>query len=382
MRDFSPLYVPALRDKKGERLALQSLAEDIKDAVCPRLIIPPPKERDQELGRPPTAEEVVSGTGKRLGMQWPLRPAFVDPRFLFKDKDLGEAKADVWLPRMIDMARTSGAAVIPLATLSDLAETRAQAFAASLAGDLPVQIGIAVESGDLEDEDLNERISLGLDRLKLSPNQCAVFADFSDADFSDADAVVGVMQGTLEQVQELGSWKQVIFQGTNYPTSNPAKPGETVFESRTEWDAWRKAVAFDSSTAEHLIFGDYGADNAVFRFSSGGGAPAQRHYRYATPKGWMIMRGSEAGKQSDVMRNLAKHLVQSEHFAGRTFSKADDSLFKIAEGLLSPGTPSNWREINMAHHITRVVRDIGRVKKIAFRNREVAPIAQQAELPL
>jgi hypothetical protein len=41
-----------------------------------------------------------------------------------------------------------------------------------------------------------------------------------------------------------------------------------------------------------------------------------------------------------------------------------------------PGTATTWREINTTHHITQVVRDIGRVKDLSFADLKVEPIKQ------
>jgi hypothetical protein len=58
--------------------------------------------------------------------------------------------------------------------------------------------------------------------------------------------------------------------------------------------------------------------------------------------------------------------VRSGRFAGRGFCSADDYIFKTAMGWDGPGNGTTWREINTAHHITRVVRDIGNIRGMSF----------------
>jgi hypothetical protein len=166
----------------------------------------------------------------------------------------------------------------------------------------------------------------------------------------------------------MGTWRQVIFQGTNYPDTNPAEPGGTHRVLRNEWSAWRKAVGFDPSTAEHMLFGDYAADCATMKFGGGGGR-AIRHYRYTTSDAWRVERGDDEGKDAVAMRAVCRRIVASGDFAGRSFSAADEFIFLTACGEAGPGTSTRWRAVNTTHHITRVVADIGGVRGFVLRQR-------------
>ena len=100
----------------------------------------------------------------------------------------------------------------------------------------------------------------------MTPEGCAILADFSDADFSDALAVANIAQAALEDLQGIGRWRHVIFQGTNYPELNPAELDGNAIIPRNEWLAWKEAIKLDGTSPEHLVFGDYGADCAKFEF--------------------------------------------------------------------------------------------------------------------
>ncbi|WP_422022179.1 beta family protein [Pyruvatibacter mobilis] len=43
------IYVPCLRLKAGEYRGLHHLSHDVKDKITPRLVVPPPKDKDPEL---------------------------------------------------------------------------------------------------------------------------------------------------------------------------------------------------------------------------------------------------------------------------------------------------------------------------------------------
>ena len=216
-------------------------------------------------------------------------------------------------------------------------------------------------SGDLVGRDALLPLLDHLDAMGLSPADCAVIADFADTEFSQPEIVAPIIGGALDLLQDLGLWRLVVFQGTNYPARNPADAGGSSTVSRTEWIAWRQAVRFDPATAEHMIFGDYAADCATMTFGTGGGR-AFRHYRYATPEAWLVQRGTDGGTDAAVMRDVCRRILDSGHFAGRTFSSADEYIFRTAHSEAGPGNATIWRAVNTTHHITRVVVDIGRVR--------------------
>ena len=358
-----PIYVPTLRLKQGEYRGLQRLAPDVADKIVPRLVVPPPKERDPEKHRLLTKDEIVHETGRRIADHWKMRDAFLDVRFLFAE--FGEPECVEWLPRMFDVARKAHAQPIPVMGLADALGPRAAAFRLALATEAATKVAIRVESGEI-DRDLGGRLAAAVSALGLTPEGCAVLADFSDADFSDALAVAGIAQAALEDLQGIGRWRHVVFQGTNYPEVNPAESDGDAVVPRNEWLAWKEAIKLDRASPEHLVFGDNGADCAKFEFKEPSGGIPIRHYRYTTSDSWLVVRGSAEGQAEAVMRGVCERILRSGKFAGRGFSSADDYIFKTAKGWDGPGNGSTWREINTTHHITRVVRDIGGIKGMAF----------------
>jgi hypothetical protein len=219
-----------------------------------------------------------------------------------------------------------------------------------------------------------------VDRLGLAPEDCLVIADFHDADFANAERVAPVIAGVLEMLQASAPWQQIVFQGTNFPEKNPAEPGLHAMVPRNEWIAWQQAVRFDPQTADHMIFGDYAADCAKIAFKGGGGAPPIRHYRYATPRAWRVQRGTDQGTCSAIMRKVCENILASGDFAGRTFSSADDYIFRTANNAGGPGRATDWRAVNTTHHITRVVTDLGMIRGVRFTRAVVDALDEQMRL--
>lgn len=371
------IYVPCVRAKPGEYRGLHNLSHDVKEKITPRLVVPPPKDKDPELGRPLTLEEIVYLTGKRTGEYWPFREAYLDTRFLFKE--FGEAGSGVWLPQLFNTARNHNGKVIPVVPLRDILGSSGAAFPLVAAEGCSSKYALRVESGDIIDPQFSLHVRNALSRLDVKAEECTLLLDFCDADFMDAEIVAEIARAAFEDVQEVANWRSVVFQGTNYPATNPAAPNGHIIVPRNEWRAWRSAIKFDKDTSDHLIFGDYAADCAKFEFKAGG-ARAIRHYRYATQDGWLVVRGAKTGFDKIVMKDVCKRILDSGHFAGRTFSPADEYIYQNAQGWNGPGNAMIWRGINTTHHITRVVQDIGKVKGMQFASHQVSDPPKQLSI--
>lgn len=370
---YRPVYCSALRMKAGELEGVRLLAPDVADSVLPRFIVPPKKERNDaeplliEMAETPDISVA-------LAAHWRDRPALIDATYIIDE--YGRDRLAAWLPNMFKRAWAAGVIAVPIAQLSDLGERELPAFTASIPSQSPLKFAICVSSDELVGAELRATLLNILSSLGLSAADCAVVADFAGAELSDPTIAAPIISGALETLQEIAQWRHIIFQGTHYPEVNPAKDGTVEIWPRNEWLAWREAVRFDPTTAEHMIFGDYAADCAKMAFG-GGGAPAIRHIRYATPVAWLVQRAVKEGKDAQRMHGVYKEIVESGSFAGEGFSTADAFIANGAKSSSAkPGNSTTWRQLNTTHHITQVVSDIAKVRGISIRK---APASEEVQ---
>lgn len=370
------IYVPSLRMKKGELEGLRALREDVVDCILPLLVIPPLKERESGSQEGLFAPgEAIPDVGGVLVRYWPRRSVFVDASPLFKEHTA--ERAVNWLPELFQRARNLDVLAVPVAVLTDLERVDISGFKASIAPSYSLKFGVRVQSGDMTDPNLNERVRSVLISLGLTASECAVFADFSDADLSDHFLVAPIIRSALEQIQTFGQWQLIAFQGTHYPEKNPAEPGQTISHPRNEWRAWREAVSFDPSTEEHMVFGDFAADSAKMDFGGKGGRPIP-HCRYTTDSHWLVIRGDETGSTNEVMKEVFGRVLKSGKFSGPQFSEADAYINDVAcDNLDGAGNATTWRQVNTTHHITRVVADIAKVRGIRITELPSSPTGDQ-----
>lgn len=345
-------YHPALRFKQGEYIAGSRIARDIQRHVAPRFIIPPPKEADPEKGKPLTLEEIATLTGDRIGKHWPLYPAFLDAQYV------AAALRDDGLKQLFRMAQGRNGKLAAVATVTDLFNPTFRNF---LRASRP-RIGIYLPYEDVDTAVLLE----GVKAVDCVPEDCVLFLDFTGAPL-EVDGVAASLAAIFDSLGTAARWGRMVFQGSAFPTKNPADHGGHSLVPRREWQIFLDVLKECSVSPDLLGFGDYGADSGEINFPKrGGGGRAIRHLRYTGTTHTLVVRGVEQGKDAAVMRDVCQRVLDSGQFAGQRFSYADDRIWRTAKELDGPGNASMWREWNMAHHITRVVRDLGSMAGITF----------------
>lgn len=355
-------YYPGLRLKQGEIFAASKLPPEFQAHVEPFFVVPPPKEYDHELGHIPTVQEIAYITGERIGKYWPMKRAYLDTQYIAED--LGENG----LRTLFRRAQDRNPSIVPVAKIGDLHKPL---FRDIQCGN-DVKLAITVGYEEIDPVALTE----GLKAVGLSAEDCLLFINFTGAPL-DPEISVGSISAIFDLCSELGHWKRIVFQGSNFPSKNPAKHGQDVFVQRNEWAVFHAALKESGIPPDQLGYGDFAADCGEMNFPrKNGGARAIRHLRYTTKTHTLVVRAQQEGTDSILMRNVCQRILSSGHFAGQAFSSADDKIFRIANGLDGPGNASMWREWNTSHHITRVVRDLGAMAGIKFSDTPVTTFKQ------
>lgn len=123
----------------------------------------------------------------------------------------------LWLPKMFENARKANARPIPLVAVDDLLRDDLNGYKACIDTAASLKFGVVFSSGDLADAEIGHQALAAIEKLGLAASDCMVIADFHDADFTNPDHVAPVIAGVLDTLQSLASWRQIVFQGTNFP---------------------------------------------------------------------------------------------------------------------------------------------------------------------
>lgn len=359
-------YYPALRAKPGEFAACGRLAARFQEHICPRFVVPPPTESDPEKGRVPTLDEVAYMMGDRLGKSWPHRRAFLDPQFA------AAALGDDGVATLFRMATAVNSRLVPVLTLEDLANPNRQA----LIRDGAVRAGVYLDFEEANPATLVEAVG----KAGIGPEHCVLFVDFTGAPLG-ADFAPNIGE-VFDQLDGTARWSKIVYQASAYPEKLPVGANEHTLIARTEWTTFQEVLNETSVQPDRLAYGDFGADcgRMVFPKGKGGGRP-RPHLRYTGGTHTLVVRGSDSGPFTPTMRKVCQQIIDSEQYSGRRFSPADDRIWRNAKGVTATcGDPTSWRELNTAHHMVRIVRDLGALSGLEFEEDTVAEYTEQESL--
>lgn len=363
-------YYPALRAKPGEFAACCSIARRFQQHICPRFVIPPPGEVDPEIGHAPTADELGHFTGHRIGKWWPQYPGYLDPQYW--STSLGHES----VAALFRLARSRNSNLVPVLTIEDLHQPSYRGIASSASG----RIGIYVDYERVDADGLKLLVD-GVKAIGSATEQCTVFLDFAGAPLETG--IGSVAAARFDDLGTAADWARIVFQASAYPRTLPGESGKTTAVERHEWTSFQVALRETNISPEKLGYGDFGADSGemVFPKPGGGGRP-ERHLRYTTPTHILVVRGTKTGRDTPVMREVCRRVVEGDHFCGRGFSYADDRIWSNAHGLSENcGTATMWREWNTAHHLVHVVRQLGAISGLKFEDDVLGEFAEQGVLP-
>jgi len=369
-------YTPALRWKKGEMEALDSLDDVSKERILPHIVFPPTTVRDIENKRVLSRDEFSLVQVGRLQKYWSGRPCLLDLRFLrFDPDDSGSDAARV--SDFLLKARSFGCKVIPVID-ADVDTYRASAMSAYI---LNSSTGGAIRIGlnDLQNDGLEEMLNTLLSSMRIPAPECILIVDLADAAIANVASFVRFTTEWLARLHHFGAWKRIIVEASNYPTTNPAPHNGKFIVSRNEWLSWEQVVKADRDILGWAQFGDFGADHGQIDFSGGGRTII--HMRYATANGWIVERGGKPIDTHDgTIWTVAKRIVGSGQFVGERFSAGDEfvSLCSSKEG--GPGNATTWRWANMVHHMTLATIGVGELIGAPFKPPERAPVGRQFSL--
>jgi hypothetical protein len=297
-----------------------------------------------------TPVDVVKREVGRVQTNWGNRVCLWDPRFLIFDDN--DAEADTHhLGNLLSQFVLFGARVIPVVGLRE--SYHRAAIVSAHAHRTGSGVAIRIEYDDIQDYDLLEA---QLATLRLAPPDCVLVVDISTADISEHDEFAKSLVGWLFSLRAKGEWARIVVTSSSFPGKNPAPSEGQIAVPRHEWRLWDWALGLEPSLKDFVIFGDFGADNGIFKFG-GGGKPIP-HLRYLITLEWLIVRGD---KTYQSLRSVAKRIVGSSSFKGRDFSAGDEFIADCAAETIGTADPTQWRSVNMNHHMTAAVRQLAQL---------------------
>lgn len=355
-------YVPILKWKAGERLALSTFRRSLRGRLVPLFLMPPSGDFDHEKGRRLTPLEHIRLFGKRLHDAWGRSPVFVDAIGI--DDDAHRAGLTVHpLTELLGQANAARALACPATTL-DRAPDYQEAVRRFVAHNSHLPICVRVTPLNMESGTFAADLLALLARLGLDPDRVLLVLDFASMGalkLHEVESFAEVLEDRVYNLPSLFGWLKVVVAFTSFPTALKMKPNEVELFPRTDWLTYRRLIEREPELLPKVAFGDYAVDSAPFS-KSGIRATPSAHLRYTTPSNYLVVKGQQAKKPIGygAIYPVADTLTARDEYVGAAFSDGDAfvSRLSVRNPETTTGNASTWRWAGTDHHFAQVFCDL------------------------
>lgn len=354
-------YVPSLRWRQAEYLALDDLKEPVKDVVFPLLTIPD-IVLDVRTKRPKrTLEQHVAPFPSVYRKKWQDRPAWLtleEPVARQRMAD-GEHVLEYIFRRLRD---TGDVPLVPTLGLDAEPLTRL-AVANSVELDRG-GAGVIVRSEDLASGTAGTRIRQLLSEINLSPEATDVLVDLVSLNYDlGYPAFSNVLAPALRGLRP-AAFRNLVLLGTAIPTSLAALPEGSIQLPRHEWLFYRSLLASGLDGIGDPTFGDHTMVHPDLHVVDPRVMRPVGKVVYTTPSSWAVRKGDLFIGNQTQMHGHCREIVTDPQFGfrGADFSWGDERIQMCADGDWGPSNLPTWKRIQINHHITTVTDDLATLR--------------------
>lgn len=351
-------YVPALLNWPGEREALRTAAKTTWDGMTPLIQVAP----KGMAKRTEVALSTVKGWATQLDIALGSHPFYLDVLGISSDMPTRPASARSILAHLYESARRRDLLFVPVCSSRDAIAVHAVREAAGVdRRGVAIRCRIGSSAFNLTPLAAEHGLSDLLTALGVDPTEADLLLDYGYIG-PDEDLTANDVMETLDEVAQVGAWRNTVLIATSVPSSfaDEVPEGFVGGIARREWELWESLRAL---TDRRLSVGDYGVQHPRVPGTRSGGR-MRANVRYPTEEGLLVGRGVGAfqdlspQERSDQYRKICHDLVLNRLFVGRGCCPGDRTIQDCADGVLPPGSQSMWRFAGTAHDLRLAASDV------------------------
>ncbi len=349
-------YVPALKFRQGEYIALERLHDKHKDRIVPLLIIPPIEFDFEEWADKTTIDEHLEKSPRRLEMKWKGRRALIKLDETLHHKTLANGKFAV--EHLFDKFLSFEVDVIPAFNLTDDPHYISRIIPICQRDKKGFALVLRIE--DLMQPNLEQNILGVNDNFNTVLDQIDLLIDIASTSFADPHAFAKALSMKLNSLSFLEKFRSFIIIGNSFPESFKTiqKPGIDI--PRNEWIFYQSLTSNLSKDKRRPTFGDYCFETPKFqkeKFDFRVMKPAGRLI-YTLADKWIVRKGKAFIGNEDQQIEHCNHILSSGHYMGVKFSYGDKYIQDCAVGKVGTGNVGVWKKVGFNHHMTFVVEEL------------------------
>lgn len=348
-------YLPVLKAKSGEFIALNKLNFSIKSWVYPLLEITKVEFDNEDNTKATTLEKHLQKLCDKIIKKWPYDHSFVDAELIKNEAPNGLSSFEY----IYNLLSKSNVLPMPVARL-DMPVIAEKGLKAVLKKHSVSKIGIRVTIEDVESPELADDLDDLLTDLELLPSNCHMIFDLMDSDFSKTEDFSDSITALIEAFPRLKEWRTFTLAGGAFPATGKLNEGvqEVI---RGDWELYKRVSTKlkDVDAGFDINFGDYSVVAPGHFVFDPVRMQISANIRYTYDGHWYVVKGKSLKvHKHDQYFDIANKIRSSGYFLGETYSSGDEHLSKCIPGKAKAGNPLVWNWVASNHHITKVVNDL------------------------
>ena len=341
-------YVPILKAKQSERLALGYLNPTLRDHITPLFEIQAASAHDSG-----SFDRMI----KQIKRAWDAsQPLFIDcdPKFRWRKPKTAGAVLD----QVLENVRQDGYCFIPVTGMGCGDPYQAAVKkAVELDGN---GLCLRLDGEDWSDlGDLSSELAVLLRYFNVSPACVDVVLDFETFSPHQAGVMMTAATTTINNLPRLSEWRTLTLAGTAFPSLlNSFTAKIPCYTPRSEWTMWQKLVK-SKGLMRRPAFGDYTVVHPEFPDAMNFALiTIEAKIKYATDDDWLIIRWHKTKGDRAKFYDICDILTEQSDYCGKDYCWGDKRISLCAKRQASYGSPSTWVQIGINHHLTLVANQI------------------------
>lgn len=356
------VYLPQLKWKAGERMALATARSARPGRMIPALKIPPAGGFDPDQQKILTTTEYLHSFGRQLADCWDRRIAFIDAE-LVDDEQHRDAVGDHPLTELLERARLAGGNAAPLFSSGNSDGYKAAVRRFLKRNDSPPSC-LRLKIDEMENLNGPEALLAIAADCGANPASTVILLDGGPLAIHDVDEFAELLAGQIARLIAPNTWMRVFWSATSFPEQPKLKAGMDGSFPRLDWLLYCALMGHVGELPVAPMFSDYALEypSAYAPFN---GAPSA-HLRYSSVDEYLIFKGPSVRREQGykAIFEVAERLVSSPAFAGTDYSLGDSFIRRLATGAGKTGHASMWRWSATDHHFRLVIEQLSGMFKL------------------
>jgi hypothetical protein len=334
-------YVPILKGRQGELIALQDIGPVARRAMVPLVEVVPPAE---DVGVD-AVDKACTDIAKKLADRYSGWPLMLDAGLF----DLAqEYRSQTVVGLLADWARSTGLDAQPVVRLDDPAPAIADAGRAHEQDGRGLSIRLLSDDLDEDAEDVDEAVAAVLSRAGVARTDVDLLLDLGAV---DGDIAVrggaSLVRALLRGLDAVDEWRSVTVAAGGFPIDLSQFTARVVGE-RPRFDAQLFDAVRSKRLPREVDYGDYAIAHPVL--ATGPGYPPPPQLRYTVADNWLVLKGRRNDPQGNAQFHwICDTIAARPDFAGARLGRADEFIAAGAPG--KGGNGSTWRALGTTHHL-------------------------------